>query len=85
MQTTKAISKDLTVDINMCLVRPRTRIRLRQFDADYGKMEIRKMEQAGVQLADLTNRISQLQYKLFADKRQSIINNSARNRYVWKR
>jgi hypothetical protein len=60
MQTTKAISKDLTVDINMFLVRPRTHVRLRQLDADYGKMEIGKMDQAAAQLADLTNRISHL-------------------------
>ena len=73
MQTTKAISKDLTVDINTFLVRPRTHVRLRQFDADYGKMEIGKMEQAGAQLADLTNRISHLQYKLFADKSQALL------------
>jgi PPK2 family polyphosphate:nucleotide phosphotransferase len=73
MQTTKAISKDLTVDINMCLIRPRTHVRLRQFDADYGKMEIGKMEQARAQLADLTNRISHLQYKLFADKSQALL------------
>jgi PPK2 family polyphosphate:nucleotide phosphotransferase len=73
MQTTKAISKDLMVDINMFLVRPRTHVRLRHFDADYGKMEIGKMEQAGAQLADLTNRISHLQYKLFADKSQALL------------
>lgn len=63
----------MTVDINMFLVRPRTHIRLCEFDADYGKMEIGKMEQAGAQLADLTNRISHLQYKLFADKRQALL------------
>ena len=62
----------MTVDINMFLVRPRTHIRLRQFDADYGKIEIGKMEQAGAQLADLTNRISHLQYKI-TDKRQALL------------
>ncbi len=62
MQTTKAISKNLTVDINMFLVKPRTHVRLRQFDSDYGKMEIGKMEEAEAQFADLTNRISHLQH-----------------------
>jgi PPK2 family polyphosphate:nucleotide phosphotransferase len=73
MQATKAISKDLTIDINMFLVKPRTRVKLRQFDADSGKMEIGKMEQAEAQLADLTNRISHLRYKLFADKSQALL------------
>jgi PPK2 family polyphosphate:nucleotide phosphotransferase len=73
MQTTKAISKNLTVSINMFLVKPRTHVRLRQFDTDYGKMEIGKMEEAEAQLADLTNRISHLQYKLFADKSQALL------------
>jgi polyphosphate kinase 2 (PPK2 family) len=52
---------------------PRTHVRLRQFDTDYGKMEIGKMEEAEAQLADLTNRISHLQYKLFADKSQALL------------
>jgi PPK2 family polyphosphate:nucleotide phosphotransferase len=73
MQATKAISKDLTIDINMFLVKPRTHVKLRQFNADSGKMEIGKMEQAEAQLVDLTNRISHLQYKLFADKSQALL------------
>ena len=73
MQATKAISKDLTIDINMFLVKPRTHVSLRQFNADSGKMEIGKMEQAEAQLADLTNRISHLQYKLFADKSKALL------------
>ena len=73
MQATKAISKDLTIDINMFLVKPRTHVRLRQFNADSGKTEIGKMEQAEAQLADLTNRISHLQYKLFADKSKALL------------
>lgn len=73
MQATNAISKDLTININTFLVKPRTTFKLRQYDPDYGKNQTRKMEQAETELSELSNRMSHLQYKLFADRSQALL------------
>jgi len=73
VQATNAISKDLTININTFLVKPRTTVKLRQYDPDYGKNQTRKMEQAETELSELSNRMSHLQYKLFADRSQALL------------
>jgi PPK2 family polyphosphate:nucleotide phosphotransferase len=73
VQVTKAINKDLTININTFLVKPRTTVKLREFDADYGKKRTGKMEQAEAELSELSNRMSHLQYKLFADRSQALL------------
>lgn len=73
MQATNAISKDLTININTFLVKPRTTVKLRQYDPDYGKKQTRKMEQAETELSELSNHMSHLQYKLFADRSQALL------------
>ena len=73
MQATNAISKDLPININLFLVKPRTTLKLRQYDPDYEKKHTRKMEQAEIELSELSNRMSHLQYKLFADRSQALL------------
>jgi polyphosphate kinase 2 (PPK2 family) len=73
VQATNAISKDLTININTFLVRPQTTVKLRQCDPDYGKKQLRKMEQAEIALFELGNHISHLQYKLFADRSKALL------------
>lgn len=73
MQATNAISKDLTVNINTFLVRPQITVKLRQYDPDCGKKQPRKMEQAEIELSELSNHMSHLQYKLFADRSKALL------------
>ena len=40
MQATNAISKDLPININMFLVKPRTTVKLRQHDPDYDQYRV---------------------------------------------
>jgi PPK2 family polyphosphate:nucleotide phosphotransferase len=72
VQATKGISKGLTT-INTFLVKPRTTVKLRQYDPDYEKKQTRKMEQAETELIELSNHMSHLQYKLFADRSQALL------------
>ena len=55
------------------MVKPQTIVKLRQFDADYGKKQTGKMEQAETELSELSNRMSHLQYMLFADRSQALL------------
>ncbi|MGB7633340.1 MAG: hypothetical protein WBL68_06415, partial [Nitrososphaeraceae archaeon] len=73
MQATNAISKDLTININTFLVRPQITVKLRQYDPDCGKKQPRKMEQAEIELSELSNHMSHLQYKLFADRSKALL------------
>ena len=78
MQATNAISKDLTININTFLVRPQTNVKLRQYDPDYGKKQSGKMEQAEIELSELSNHMSHLQYKALCRQKQGTLGNPAR-------
>lgn len=73
MQATKAISKGLTININTFLIKPQTTVKLLQYDADYGKKQTRKMDLAEAELSELSNHMSHLQYKLFADRSHALL------------
>lgn len=55
------------------MVKPRTTVKLCRFDADYRKKQTANEEQAEAELSELSNRMSHLQYKLFADRSQALL------------